>query len=351
MTYFLRLLASSLVLLGATPLQADERVNTLSQQALQEAFRVLQRDYIRQESLSYLEINRAALDGLLERLGPGASLVSRHRETSDENPDVSFHAELLPVKAGYVRLASYRQPELERLDEALQNFLDAEAETVILDLRVPQLNADLETAARVLDRFIDSNTLLFKIQKSTAKQPTRFFSQVTEHRWNWDLVILVDSETSNAGEIIAGCIQSHRECLLIGSPTKGLTVQYEQIPLDEDTLLRYAVAEVVLGDATHIFKAGLKPDFALNEDLESKHKVFAASEGKSLREFVEDNARPRMNEAALVHEFDPELDYHLARARGETTRYDQIPLQDKVVQRTIDLLVSLQHLNPQPPEL
>lgn len=344
----LRCLLIGVVALSSSFLHADERVDSLSQEALQEAFRILKRDYIRQDALSYLELNRAALDGLLARLGTGASLVTKNGDENQDGAEVSFHSEMLPAKAGYIRLASYKIGEIEQLDAAIENFKNAEAQTLILDLRVPQLNAELEAAARVLDRFVESNTMLFKIQKSTAKQPTMFFSQVTETRWDWDLVLLVDSETCNAGEVIAGCIQANRECIIVGSKTPGLTVQYEQIALNEDTLLRYAVAEIVLGDNTHIFKKGIEPTILLGEDLDAKHKVLAASEGKSLQQFISEEARPRMNEASLVHEFDPELDYHLARARGEMTKYDSIPLLDTVIQRTVDLLVSVEHLNEEP---
>ena len=51
-----------------------------------------------------------------------------------------------------------------------------------------------------------------------------------------------------------------------------------------------------------------------------------------------------MNEAALVHETDPELDYHLARARGEVTAFDRIQLMDHVLQRAVDMLLAMAHL-------
>jgi hypothetical protein len=60
-----------------------------------------------------------------------------------------------------------------------------------------------------------------------------------------------------------------------------------------------------------------------------------------LARHVFEQARPRLNEAALVHNTNPELEYHLARARGETTAYDSLPLVDKVLQRAVDLIVTL----------
>lgn len=320
----------------------DQRIEALKQDALQEAFRVLQRDYIR--DLSYEELNRAALDGLLRRLGPGAELVSKSASGESTEPRVPFASGMLLKDAGYIRLASYQEGELAQLDKALNELLDADAKTLILDLRATQSSADLNTAARILDRFVPSNTPLFKIQKPRDKRPTLFFSQVANTRWKNDLILLVDSETSNAGEVIAAVIASQRECLIAGAQTKGVTVQYEQIPLDEKTYLRFAVAEVVLQNGSSLFKVGVTPEYVLAEELDQKHKVFALSKDAPLKNYLFDEARPRMNEAALVHETDPELDYHLAKARGEQTKYDQVPVQDRMLQRVVDLLIAQAHL-------
>ena len=325
--------------------RGDERIDDLSQDALQEAFRILQRDYIRQEALSYDQLNKAAFDGLLRRLKFGAQLVDRNPDEEGRQTRVGFHAEELIPKVGYLRLASYKEAELKLLDETLRDYRDKDFETLILDLRAPQPAADLEVAARVLDRFVENNTLLFKIQKPHDKRPTLFFSQVSGARWDGVLVVLVDEETPNTGEIIAAVIDLNRECLMIGSKTKGVTVQYEQIALNESTFLRFAVSEVVLGDDSSLFQKGIEPDFHVSSSLESKHKVFLASADGSMDRYIFETPRPRMNEAALVHETDPELDYHLARARGEVTAFDRVPVQDKVLQRAIDLLMTLDHLD------
>ena len=340
-----RLLPLFALVASASFSQADDRIDTLSQDALQEAFRVLQRDYIRQEALSYDELNKAALDGLLRRLAFGAQLVSTSNSESANDPPVSFFSDLVTPKIGYVRLATFQPGELKQFDDALNGFFDAEAETLILDLRVPNPNTDLTTAARLLDRFVPSTTLLFKVQKPGDKRPTLFFSQVPPVKWKDEIVILIDEETTNAGEVIAAVIASNRNCFLVGQATKGKTVQYEQIPLTEDLMLRFAVAEVLLGDDSSLFQVGVEPDLALQIDLPSKHKVFAASGSGPLSPYLFERARPRMNEAALVHETDPELDYHLARARGEITAFDKVPLQDRVLQRTIDFLSAMEHLD------
>tara|TARA_R110002096_G_scaffold122929_1_gene266069 strand:- start:246 stop:1268 length:1023 start_codon:yes stop_codon:yes gene_type:complete len=330
---------------------ADERIEGLSQDALQQAFHVLKRDYIRPEALSYDELNKAAFEGLLRRLSYGAQLVARHHSEEEKGTEGRFLGETITKDVGYVRFASYREDEVELLDQALIQFEDAGAETLILDLRVPAPEAQFKAAARILDRFVPTNTLLFQIQHPGETRPELFFSQVSSTRWRGEkLLLLIDPETPNVGEIIAASIDSNRDCFMIGATTKGLTVQYHYIPLSEDTMLRYAVAEVLLADGTSLFKQGVQPDFDVAPDIESKRKVFAASESGAIQGYLFETARPRINEAALVHETDPELDYHLTRSRGETTKFDTVPLQDLTLQRSLDLLTTLDQLDDEESE-
>ncbi len=60
--------------------EPEPLVNGLSQSSLQTAFQILRRDYIRHDDLTFEELNRAALEGLLERVKFSAELVPAHAE-------------------------------------------------------------------------------------------------------------------------------------------------------------------------------------------------------------------------------------------------------------------------------
>lgn len=349
---FSRLLALAFLASLPAATSGDPGVDQLDQSALQQAFRVLKSGYIRPDVFSYDEVNRAALDGLLRRLQFGAELVPADRKAPEvETPQPHFHAELLNPTTGYVRLQTYGPEELPMLDEWLGKFQSASAKTVILDLRVPQRQSDLDTAARILDRFVNPNTILFKMQKPKEDRPRLYVSQITDIRWKDGLVVLVDSECSSAAELIAAVLRHERGAFLVGSPTRGLTVEYDEVPLTKAVHLRFAVAEVVLADSTSLFRKGIQPHLVAKTELVKKHKIFAASTSSSkapLTSFLLDRARPRMNEAALVRGTDPELDYYVARTRGERTQYDQLPLQDETLQRALDLLTTLEFVKGGP---
>lgn len=336
------LLVFAVVLSAQT--SADPGVDQLDQPALQEAFRVLKSGYIRQDAFSYEEVNRAALDGLLRRLQFGAELVPAKRSAPEvQTPAPRFHTEMLPSQVAYARFQTFGPEELPKFDEWLGKFQAEEtAKSLILDFRVPGDQPDLEAAARLLDRFVNPNVILFKVQRPGEDRPRLYVSQVTDVRWKGPLVILIDSECSRSAELVAAVLRRERGAFLVGSPTPGLTVEFDEVPLSESVHLRFAVAEIVLADDTSLFRRGLPPHFPVQMDAAKKHRIFAASAHAPLSTFLLDRARPRMNEAALVQETDPELDYYVARARGERTAYDQEPLQDTTLQRALDLLMTLE---------
>ncbi len=316
----------------------DELVDELNHASLQEAFRILRSDYIKRESLSYLEMNRAAMQGLLERLDFGAMLLTRAGREASDSP-FQFRSEKLSDEIGYVRFGKFKKEEIEALDKALVRFSDeASMHTLIVDLRSPQAMADFEIASSILSRFRPVGEVLFKIRRPHEERPRLFTSRAAPRTWKRDLVVLIDRETGNVGEIIAEVLRERTGSLVIGEKTVGMTVEYRDIPVGEDRILRYAVAEVVLPDGESLFQKGVEPDVVTPSPTKVKQAIFRASEEVSLSTFVFDRGRPRMNEAALVAGTDPELNYYVARSSGKETPWDKPMLRDRVLRQAVDLL-------------
>lgn len=328
------------------PEKLQELIDTLDQSSLQEAFRLLTSDYIHERRLDPLEINRAALQGMLKRLEFGAMLLTE-KGLSERNSPFLFHATQLNKDTAYVRPGRFNEAGLQMLDASLAEFSKEEdLENLILDLRSPQATADFAIASNILSRFRPPNELLFKIRRPDNDRPTLFVSQVVPHSWSGNLILLVDRETGNVGEIIAAVLKRETGCLVIGEATPGLTVEYRDVPIGEDRILRYAIAEVVLEDDSSIFQKGIQPDIETPTVLASKRGIFRETQqGKPLGEYIYLKQRPRMNEAALVAGTDPEIDYFLLRSNNKPTPWDKPPLQDRALQQAVDLLLTSSFLD------
>jgi len=321
------------------PGKLRELIDGLNQDNLQQAFRLLRTEYIKHQDLDFLEINRAALQGLLDRLDFGAMLLTE-KSRSARNSPFKFYTTALAKDTAYLRFGRYSKDEIIRLDQAIKKYNETKyIRTLILDLRSPQAQADFSIAADILGRFRPPGDLLFKIRRPGNDRPTLFVSKPAPANWRRDLILLVDHETGNVAEIISAVLKRDLNCLIIGEKTPGLTVEYRDISIGKDRILRYAIAEVVLADDSSIFQKGVTPDIANFTSPKVKQAIYRATDrGKRLRDFLFQKQRPRLNEAALVAGTDPELDYYLLRSARQKTPWDQPPLQDRVLQQAVDLL-------------
>ena len=331
------------------PLKLREMIDTLDQASLQEAFRLLTKNYIHHGELDPLAVNRAAMQGLLARLDFGAMLLTEKSLESRNSPFL-FFSEKITDNTAYIRFGRYNKQGVTDLDKALDVFAkEKEVKNLILDLRSPQAQADFAIASEILSRFRPPNELLFKIRRPGNDRPTLFISKTNETNWSRKLVLLVDRETGNVGEIIAAVLQRNNNCLIIGEKTPGLTVEYRDVPIGEDRILRYAIAEVVLEDDTSIFQKGIAPDIDTPTPYEAKRALYRLTQnGEKLTKFLFPRQRPRMNEAALVAGTDPEIDYYLLRSNNKPTPWDKVPPQDRALQQTVDMLRTNEFLYPDP---
>ena len=87
-------------------------VDGLDQGNLQEAFRLLQSEYIKKEAINDLNLNRAAIQGLLERLDFGAMLLTK-ASLSARNSPYQFYSSKVNEQIGYVRFGKFNREELD----------------------------------------------------------------------------------------------------------------------------------------------------------------------------------------------------------------------------------------------
>jgi hypothetical protein len=295
----------------------------------------LRRDYIRREALTYEELNRAALQGLLERLDFGASLVPVQRHAVPLEAYV--HAEFLASDVAYLRPETFAAGEGALFQKVLAGLMEKKAAHLILDLRSPSSEGSFDESALVLESFLPQGELMFKM-KQMGRDDAEFFISRRAPSWTGEVVVLMDKETCPAAEVVAACLHRAGRALLVGDRTKGATVRYSEMRLDDQAMLRYATAEALLPDGTSYFKQGLSPHFSVEALGEDKHRVFRSSRGKSMKPYVDDRVRPRFNEAALVAGGNPELDAYVAKSKGGKLPGDEGQLREVVVQRALDTL-------------
>lgn len=329
-------------LLATSAAIAVEEEPKISQNGIQTAFRVLQREYIRSGDLTFDELNRAALQGLLERLQFGAELLPR-KDDSRPADSGGVQAAILSPRIALLRPKAFNKAEVTAIERHLTKFAQDQVKFLILDLRAPAPPGNFADAAGLLNLFVPANEVLFKTRQMTDSS-TEVLRSDREPLWKASVLVLIDAQTCNVGETVAAVLRQRKQAVLIGAATRGAAVRYETIPVDAHWMLRFARSEVLLADDSSIFQKGLRPDFPVELDPELKLKLFDPDGKTSPEATIRDLPRPRFNEAALVAGTNPELDAYIRRSAGETLPEDEPRPQDKVLQRAVDFLLTTDHL-------
>ena len=321
-------------------LTSHEAADALSEDELRQVVDILRDNYLHPDALGETALARAGIQGLLDRLGTGARIFSA---TTTTDPKASqFRSEILNGTIGYLRLGALTPENLAALDGVLETFVTKPPAAAVLDLRATPHSTDFELAAECSRRFAPKGRVLFSIKRPKVNGEAILTSR-DEPRWRGLLVVLVDGNTAGAGEVIAAVLRTHLAAYVIGQQTKGEAAQFEELPLAGGKVLRVAIGEVTLPDATPVFPGGLTPDLIVNVPQEKTDEVLQlAMNSGSVAPLVEEKPRARMNEAALIAGTNPELDEVQAnqklRAKGEAPVK---PPRDEALQRALDYITSI----------
>ena len=320
-------------------LSSHEAADALSEDELRQVVDILRDNYLHPDALGETALARAGIQGLLDRLGTGARIFSA--TTTTDAKASQFRSEILNGTIGYLRLGALTPENLAALDGVLETFVPKPPVAAVLDLRATPHSTDFELAAECSRRFAPKGRVLFSIKRPKANDEAILTSR-DEPRWRGLLVVLVDGSTAGAGEVIAAVLRTHLGAYIIGQQTKGEAAQFEELPLAGGKVLRVAIGEVTLPDATPVFPGGLTPDLIMNVPQEKTDEVLQLAMNGGVAPLVEEKSRARMNEAALIAGTNPELDEVQAnqklRAKGGVPVK---PSRDEALQRALDYITSI----------
>ncbi|MEP7014977.1 MAG: S41 family peptidase [Verrucomicrobiota bacterium] len=324
---------------SATP-TTDELIDSLTQQDLQAIITLLKSNFTNPDVLTEAEINRATVQGLIDRLSHGVMLLPG-RQSAKEESVAPLYSEILEEHIGYLRLGAFNSTNLEAMDKALSRFAIGKADAVIVDLRASGPANDFAIAAEFAKRFCPKGKQLIKVHKPAARQD-RVFTSDRDPAFRGLITVLIDSETAGGAETVAGALRIYDKAMIIGQPSAGRAVEYSDLPLPSGKILRVAVAEAALPEGPSIFPGGIKPDLPVEMSMVDKHQIFQRSTEKGMGPFVYETERPHMNEAALLAGTNPEVDAAEAAQRRRERGPEKPGVHDLVLQRALDLVTSLE---------
>ena len=153
---------------------------------------------------------------------------------------------------------------------ALREFVLSGKEKLILDLR-GNPGGFLDAAVQIASWFLPAGKVVATEDFGERQSPIVYRSRgydVFNERLS--MVILVDSGSASASEILAGALQEHGKATLVGEKTFGKGSVQELLKVTPETSLKLTIAQWKTPLGNHISKGGLTPDIEIKRTPEDR---------------------------------------------------------------------------------
>ena len=232
---------------------------------------------------------------------------------SAQTDAVSFRRE---GNVGYLRVADFGEHAAQDVEQAVRALKQrGPVKGYVLDLR-DNPGGSFDEAVKLADDFLDSGEIALRRGRNPA-DARRFDAKPGDILDGRPLVVLIDSGTAAAAEIVAGALQDHRRATVLGMTSAGNGAAASILPL-ADGAIGLTTGYYFTPSGRAIEGEGIVPDIAVAEgdwdDVPTIEPVVVA----------DDPARPRghvpvIRAAPGTKVDDFQLAYALDLVRGQKT--------------------------------
>jgi carboxyl-terminal processing protease len=163
-----------------------------------------------------------------------------------------------------IRLYSFNALAEMKMQEALREYVNSGAKSMVLDLR-GNPGGYLQSAVSIASYFLPTGKVVVrehygendeeKLYRSQGKTLREFAPE--------ELVVLIDGGSASAAEILAGALKEHGVAVLMGETTFGKGSVQELIALPDGSSVKITVARWLTPNGTSISDGGLAPDIKI----------------------------------------------------------------------------------------
>lgn len=194
--------------------------------------------------------------GAVKRLrGPEGSKVTItvEREGETEPIDYTITRDIIEIKSvpyfaeiepgiGYIHLARFSENAEHDLENALRELVNRGIESLILDLR-HNPGGLLPQAVHVADLFLDQEELIVYTKGRAERTTARYEAKSPSLYGDRPLIILVNTGSASAAEIVSGAVQDWDRGLILGTTTWGKGLVQTVVPTSQETALKITTAK------------------------------------------------------------------------------------------------------------
>ncbi len=156
---------------------------------------------------------------------------------------------------GYIRVSVFAQNTDEQFKKQLEKLESKNIKSLIIDLR-SNSGGHLASAGNMISEFLDSSHVIYQIK--TKENTTKHYSTGKTTK-KYPIVILVDSNSASASEIMTSALKEQYGAIIIGEKTYGKGTVQEMQDLPNGDKYKITTKEWLTSKGKTINKKGIKP--------------------------------------------------------------------------------------------
>ncbi len=203
--------------------------------------------------------------------------ISIHREGWTDLQDFTIVRDVIPIHSvrsnflepgyGYARITNFQRNTAQDLQQGLAGLLkEMPIKGLVLDLR-NNPGGLLDSSVKVADIFLDEG-IIVSTKGRLKDQNMEFSAHVGGPAFEFPIVILINSGTASASEIVAGALQDHKRALVLGTQSFGKGSVQTIIPMADGAGLRLTTARYYTPNGISIQATGITPDVLVAKTVE-----------------------------------------------------------------------------------
>ena len=174
----------------------------------------------------------------------------------------SVKSEMLDSEVGYAKIIQFQGQTSEELEKALKGLESKGMKKLVLDLRNDP-GGLLDASVEVSSKFLPKDRLVVYLQGRQKNDRKDFLTTDTDLVREYPMVILVNTGSASASEIVAGALQDSKRALILGTQTFGKGSVQTVFPLEGGGGLRLTTAKYYTPSGRSIQNVGITPDIEL----------------------------------------------------------------------------------------
>ncbi len=159
-------------------------------------------------------------------------------------------------KIGYIHLSTFSDNAYKQVRSSLEKLEDEDIDSLVFDLRA-NTGGYLTSATDIASMFLHKGDVIYSLEN---KDSIEYVYDKTKERREYDIVVLIDSNTASASELLAAALHDSYGAILIGRNSYGKGKVQEMSTLSDEAMIKFTTAKwfTPLGDS--IDTIGITPD-------------------------------------------------------------------------------------------